>query len=243
MPLRLIITRPEPSATRFAQDLRAAWPGAEVVVSPLMRIAYGGAVPDPAPDEVLIFTSRHGVEGFCRLSPRRDRSACVVGTATAEHARAAGFDVIAEAGDAAALLARIAEDGVAGPFLHIRGAHVAADIAGALRKAGHAARDAVVYDQEALPLGDAARAMLDGRAPVIVPLMSPRSAALFFAAAGTPRAPLFVAAMSRNVAARVPDGAAARVAIARTPDADALCDAVHDLVTYANRVEGHKGSQ
>jgi uroporphyrinogen-III synthase len=243
MPPRLLVTRPEPAATRLADDLRAAFPEAEVVVSPLMRIALVGALPALSGAERLIFTSRHGIEGFCRLSPRRDLPACVVGAATAAAAREHGFDVVAMAEDAGALLARIAADAVAGPFLHARGAHVAADIAGTLRQAGHAAREAVVYDQQALPLGDAARAMLDGRAPVIVPLMSPRSAALFFEAAGTPRAPLFVAAMSRNVAARVPDGAAARVAVARTPDADALWDALHDLVTDANRVEGHKGSQ
>src|SRR6056297_8795 len=96
MPLRLLITRPEPAATGMAEELRAAFPGAEVVVSPLMRITYGGTLPALAARETLIFTSRHGVAGFCRLSPRRDLPACVVGAATAEDARAAGFDVIAE---------------------------------------------------------------------------------------------------------------------------------------------------
>jgi len=243
MPLRLLITRPEPAATGMAEELRAAFPGAEVVVSPLMRITYGGTLPALAARETLIFTSRHGVAGFCRLSPRRDLPACVVGAATAEDARAAGFDVIAEAGDAAALLARIASDAVAGPFLHMRGAHVAADIAGALRQAGHSARDVVVYDQKPLPLTDDARAMLDGDAPVVLPLMSPRSATLFFEAAGTPRAPLLIAAISRNVAGRVPAGAAIRVSAARTPDAGALRIVLNDLAKHAKRVESHKGAQ
>jgi len=243
MPLRLLITRPEPAATRFAEEVRAAFPEAEVVVSPLMRIEYGGTSPDPDPGEVLIFTSRHGVEGFCRLSVQRDLPACTVGEATAEAAREKGFSVIALAEDAAALLDRLAAEGIAGPFLHIRGAHVAADIAGALRQAGHAARDAVVYDQQALPLSDAARAMLDGDAPVILPLMSPRSAALFFEAAGTPRAPLLVAAISRNVAHRVPEGATTRVAVSETPDARALRILLNDLAKHAKRVESHKGAQ
>jgi len=243
MPLRLLITRPEPAATRLAEDMRAEFPGAGVVVSPLMRIAYVGTLPVLAAGEGLLFTSRHGVEGFCRLSCRRDLPVCAVGEATAEQARRRGFSVVAVEENADALIDRLAAGGVAGPFLHARGAHVAVDIAGALRQAGHAAREAVVYDQQALPLNDAARAMLDGDAPVILPLMSPRSATLFFDTAGTPRAPLLVAAISRNVADRVPQEAARRVVVAQTPDAAAMRMALHDLVKHAKRVESHKGAQ
>jgi uroporphyrinogen-III synthase len=243
MPPRLLITRPEPAASRFAAGLRAGLPGAEVLVSPLMRITYGGTLPALGPGEGLIFTSRHGVEGFCRLSPRRDLCTCVVGCATAAEARQSGFDVRMVAQDAAALLSRLAADGISGPVLHPRGAHVAADIAGTLRQAGVRARDVVVYDQTALPLTGAAREMLDGDAPVILPLMSPRSATLFFDAAGIPRAPLFVAAMSRNVAARIPGGAARHVMVAQTPDAASLRSVLHDLAKLAKRVESHKGAQ
>lgn len=243
MPLRLLITRPEPSATRLAEEIRSSFPGAEVVVSPLMRISYGGTLSPLTTFERLIFTSRHGVEGFCRLSPGRDLPACVVGLATAEEARQRGFTVIAVAEDAASLLARIAADGIKGPFLHARGAHVAADIAGSLRQAGHTAHEAVVYDQEALPLNDAARAILNAGNPVILPLMSPRSATLFFDAAGIPRAPLLIAAISHNVAARIPEGAASRVAVAKSPDKDALCRIIGDLAKHAKRVESHKGAQ
>ena len=243
MPPRLLITRPEPSATRFADDLRAAFPGVEVITSPLMRITYGGTLPAITPGEVLIFTSRHGVAGFCRLSPRRDLPAYAVGAATAAEARQQGFDTITAGGDAASLLARITSDKASGPFLHPRGTHVAKDIAGVLRQAGHAAREVVVYDQQAQPLTNAARAALDGQDPVIVPLMSPRSAVLFFEAADRPRAPLLVAAMSRNVATRIPDGAARRVMVPQTPDATSMRTVLHDLLKHAKRVESHKGAQ
>lgn len=243
MPSRLLITRPEPAATRLAEEMRTAFPRAEVVVSPLIRIAYHGSLPEPASGETLIFTSRHGVEGFCRLSVKRDLPACVVGEATAEAARERGFEVRLVAADAGELLERLATEGVEGPFLHARGAHVAAEIADALRQAGHTAHEAVVYDQQALPLTDAARALLDGDAPVILPLMSPRSATLFFEAAGTPRAPLLVAAISRNVANRVPDGAATCVSVSRTPDIRALRSVLNDLEKHAKRVESQKGSQ
>lgn len=243
MPPRLLITRPEPEASRFAEDLRVAHPGAEVITSPLMRIVYNGTLPAIIPGEALIFTSRHGVAGFCRLSPRRDLPAYAVGAATAAEAREQGFDTTAAEGDATSLLARIASDKTSGPFLHPRGAHVAADIAGALRSAGHTARDTVVYSQQAQPLTTAARAALDGQDPVILPLMSPRSAVLFFEAAGNPRAPLLVAAMSRNVAARIPDGAACRVVVAETPDAATMRRVLDDLVKHAKRVESGKAAQ
>ncbi|MAU52952.1 MAG: hypothetical protein CMN17_11415 [Roseovarius sp.] len=239
----LLITRPEPEASRMADRLRPAMPGVRVLVSPLMEIVFGGTLPDLTGREVLVFTSRHGVEGFCRLSPRRDLRAYAVGEATAEAARARGFDACPAGGDAAALLALIGRDGTTGPFLHPRGAHVAADIAGTLRARGHDAAEAVVYTQEARPLSSEARAALAGHAPVILPLLSPRSGRLFFAEAGPVRAPLLVAALSRNVAATVPEGAARRLSVAKNPDLAALCAVLRDLAGHAKRVEGEGGAQ
>jgi uroporphyrinogen-III synthase len=239
----LLITRPEPEASRMAGRLRARWPGVAMVVSPLMRIAYRGELPAMTGRETLIFTSRNGVDGFCRLTPRRNLRAYAVGEATAEAARARGFEAIAAEGDAASLLALIEGEGARGPFLHPRGEHVAADIAGTLRAQGFDAADVVVYAQEARPLSPGARSVLDGDAPVILPLMSPRNGLLFFADAGKIRAPLLVAAMSRNVADTVPEGAANRLIVAKTPDMAALCAALHDLVSHAKRVEGKDGAQ
>ncbi len=239
----LLITRPEPEASRMAERLRATWPGVAVLVSPLMQIAFRGKLPEMTGRETLIFTSRNGVEGFCRLTPRRDLPAYAVGEATAEAARAHGFDAIAAEGDAPSLLALIEREGVTGPFLHPRGEHVAADIAGALRARGLKTAEVVVYAQEAQPLSAAARDTLGGDAPVILPLMSPRSGRLFFAETGTIRAPLLVAAMSRKVAETVPPGAATRLIVAKSPDRAALCAALHDLVSHAKRVESGRAPQ
>ena len=237
MPVRLLITRPEPAATRFADELRAQMPWVEITTSPLMRIVYGGALPPLAGDEVLILTSRHGVAGLCRLTTRRDLRAYAVGEATAAEARHQGFAPMTAGGDAAALLDRLHSDGVTGPFLHLRGAHVAADIAGALRQAGHIAREAVVYDQVAQPLSETAQALLADDAPVLVPLMSPRSGALFFEAAGPVRAPLCIAAISARAAQTVPEGVARRVCVADRPDAAAMCGLLQDMARRAKRVE------
>ena len=244
MPVTILITRPEPEAGRFAARLReVCGPGVAVLCAPVMRIELLGELPSLSGDEVLIFTSRHGVAGFCQLTARRDFTCYAVGEATAEAARAQGLTPIACGGDAEALLDRIAQDAATGPFLHLRGAHVAADITGALQAAGHVAQETVVYDQQAQDMGEAAHRVLAGEGPVILPLMSPRSARLVFSQTDRIHAPLFVAAISRNTAEAVPEGAAQKLSIAQRPDAEAMADAVHDLVKKAKRLEGGKRAQ
>lgn len=241
MTVTILITRPEPAATRFADQIGARL-GDRVVThcAPLMRIEYGGVLPEIGDDEVLVFTSRHGVAGFCRLSERRDVTCYAVGDATAEAANRAGLRAISAGGDAGALLARIAADGASGRFLHLRGAHVAGDITGALRAKGHSAQEAVVYDQVDCDFDDRARALLAGDAPVIVPLMSPRSAQAFFARAKGAAAPIHVAAISRNAADAVPAGQAKQVEIAQTPDGTGVLNVLCDLV---KRLEGGNPAQ
>ena len=244
MTVTILITRPEPEAARFADTLRADHgDGVDVLCAPLMRTRWTGVLPQLAGDETLIFTSRQAVAGFCRLTDRRDLPCYGVGEATAQAAREAGMVVTACGGDARAVLQRIGQDGASGPFLHPRGAHVATDIAGALRAAGHAASDVVVYEQQAQSLSDAARDVLAGTAPVILPLMSPRSGQLFFAQTGTPEAPLFIAAISPATARSVPEGAARLIRVATSPDADAIRKLLRDLVKSAKRLEGGKRAQ
>jgi uroporphyrinogen-III synthase len=243
MTVTILITRPEPEARRMAAEVQALCDAVTVVISPVMRIAYDGVLPEMSGEEVLIFTSRHGVEGFCRLSARWDFTCYAVGDATAEAAEAQGMRAISAGGDAEALLARIAAEGVHGPFVHLRGAHVAADIAGALRAAGHLARDAVVYDQVEAALSAGAQALLQGAQPVILPLMSPRTARIVLGQAGPITAPLYIAAISRKVADNVPEGVARRVDIAETPDLPGMLALVQHQVQMAKRLEGGKRPQ
>lgn len=244
MPVTILITRPQPDAARFADQVRTrVGDRAEILCSPLLRIEPGGTLPDLRGNEVLIFTSRNGVAGFSHLGDRRGHACYAVGDATAEAAQEAGLRVISAGGNATALLARIAADGCTGPFLHLHGRHMAADVAAALRNAGHTAADAVVYDQIEQPMTDEARAVLAGTDPVILPLMSPRSARVFFAQGADCAAPLLVAALSRNVAEAVPGDAAHRVQVATTPDAAGILAVLHDLVRQAKRLEGRDPAQ
>lgn len=243
MTLAVLITRPDPFGAELADLLRSRWGcGVQMVLSPVMRIEWDGMLPDLNGTRVLIFTSQHGVAGFARSSMRRDLPCYAVGPATADTARAAGFTVTEADGDAEALLARIVADSTRGPCLHIRGEHAAGNLAERLNAAGVRTSEVVLYRQVPCPLTDAARACLTGDNPVILPLYSPRSAALLFAAVKV-SAPLFVAAISANAAANVPDSKANTVVIADKPDAGGVNRALDALYEKANRLEGAKRAQ
>lgn len=176
----LLLTRPEPAASAFSESLRkAGWRG-EVLVAPLMRI-----VTLPLAESVLngvatvIATSMHGVRALAQATERRDIRLWTVGPGTAAAARSEGFlDIHVAGGDAPALLRDMAQTGAKGPFLHLRGTHVAADIVAALRAAGHEARAEIVYRQEALTLDPAAKARILAGSDLVCPVFSPRSGRL-----------------------------------------------------------------
>lgn len=208
----VLVTRPQPAADRLAVRLRAE--GLPVLVAPLMRIvpvAHDAAALARAPG--LVFTSAHAVTS---AGPGGGRPAICVGPATARAAEAAGFRVTTGPGDAVGMLPLL--EGLEG-WLHPHGAHVAATLP---------VPGMVVYDQQALPLPDAARALLDGVAPVIVPVFSPRSARLAAAATDGARAPLRVAAISA-AAARAWGRPPTALAVAEIPEEPGVIAAIREL--------------
>ena len=182
----VLLIRPQEAAERFAA--RIAPMGLRALISPMLRIV-------PVPHDAaalqaargLVFTSENGVRF---AGPGRGRPAWCVGPRTAKVAAAAGYDAITGPGDAARLIPLISDLGPG--WLHAHGTHLAATLP---------VPGVVVYDQQALPLSAPAQTLLRGRAPVILPLFSPRSARLAaqaFAplAAGGPLAPLRLIAIS-----------------------------------------------
>ena len=239
----ILITRPDPVGARFAAQVRRRFgDDVAVVLSPLLGIRYCSSLPDMSRVTTLIFTSGNGAEAYGRLAGQRDIPAYAVGDATAAVAREQGLRVIACDGDAPSLVRRMIEDRVRGPCLHLRGEHVAGQIANDLNSAGIETHEAVIYRQPSMPLNDLARSALDQRAPVIVPLFSPRSARLLFEN-DLGKAALFVAAMSANVAAEVPRDLRAELAIAHTPTAEAMLTAMQGLMDAAKRLEGGNPSK
>ncbi|MDF3855397.1 uroporphyrinogen-III synthase [Paracoccus sp. P2] len=210
----LLLTRPEPASRRFAAEVAPL--GLEVLISPVLRIRP--VVHDAArlaAAQGLVFTSVNAVPA---AGAGRGRPAICVGPATAEAAQAAGFDVTEGPGDAARMLPML--DGLGEGWLHPHGAHVAKVLP---------VPGMVVYDQLPEPLNAVALAALAGRAPVILPLFSPRSARLLSGQAAGARAPLWLAPIS-PAARDAWQGPAARCVPAPTPDAEGVLRAIQRLL-------------
>ena len=234
--LPVLLTRPEAAGDRFAAELTARFgKGLRIVTSPLLAPRFlAPALPQDA--AAVVLTSETGVTAALRLrdgGQHLPARAFCVGDRTAEAARAAGFDAVSAKGDADALVALILADGSAGPFLHLHGAETRGDVVGRLQAAGLRAAGAVVYDQRPCPLADAARSLLDGQGPVLVPLFSPRTAALF-AETAPHRAALWVAALSPAVASALGNLSVARLVTASRPDAAAMLAAIAALIGGAD---------
>ncbi|UXX82689.1 uroporphyrinogen-III synthase [Roseovarius pelagicus] len=239
----VLITRPEPGASQFATAMSERYGGRmHALCSPVMDIVPAGAVPDLTGVRTLVFTSQNGVLAYAAGTDRRDIPCYAVGDTTAQAAERAGIQAISAKGTAEDLLAMMLSDDLRGPVLHLRGAHAAADVAGALRDAGYEAHDAVLYEQEPRGLTAAAREALRGKGPVILPLFSPRSARLVIADT-YPTCPLVPLAISDAAALALPAQLAQAAIVAQRPDGCAMLEAMADALTAAKRLEGAIGPQ
>ncbi len=234
----LLLTRPESQSTAFSADFTARFgPDLPIIASPLMRIEPVDA--QLALDGVtgLVFSSAQAVTRFARLSANRTIPAFCVGARTAELAREAGLQARIAGADAAQALECLLADPPGGHLLHLRGRHSRGDIAAALRAAGQPCDEVVIYDQREQDLNPAAQALLDGRAPVLLPLFSPRSAAIAAARMRQARAPIAIAAISPATFSAWDGPAPAMTRIARRPDAAAMLDALGELIDACHRLE------
>lgn len=228
--MRLLVTRPEPDATRTAETLRAR--GHEVLVAPLLATLTISADFAGSYDGVLM-TSANAARALM-THPRRSelmRLTCfTVGNRTAEAARTVGFADTVSAdgalGDLADLVAaRVARSA---RLLYLAGEDRAGDLAGHLAKRGITVDTAVIYQAvaaEKLPahLTEALKhGSLDGALHY-----SRRSVATLLAFAGHSGAMNAVTGLahyclSAEVAAPLREVAAGRIAVAARPDEASL---------------------
>lgn len=230
---RLLLTRPQAAAERFARQFTnrfgADWP---VTIAPLMAIrplAVTEAAAVQAAD-ALIFTSQHAIAPVAGAVLSRGRRAFCVGGLTAAAARAAGFEVCAEAEDAAALLRQILAAPARGTLLHARGNESAFPLAARLAEAGRNAGELVVYAQHPQPPSPEAVALLNGTAPLLVAAFSPNSARLLAQAARQATAPLALAAISPAAALACDEMPTIHRQIAPRPDAEGMLEAFAALL-------------
>lgn len=229
----VLITRPEAAARRFAAALCAAAGEVPTLIAPVLEIeeiagALGRSPLAPGDARGVIFTSVHAVAAFVAQSDARPQAWCV-GNATAAVARAAGFHAQSAAGHVDDLFRLLVGAGISGPFLHPRGKVTRGALAERMSAAGLPTTEVVIYDQIARDPGPEARALLQGCAPLVLPLFSPRSARLVAEAAQAATAPLHLVAISRAAAESWNDAAPDRaqtLIIAAQPDAQAMRVAV-----------------
>lgn len=226
----LLLTRPLPQSRRFAAEFRqrfgADWP---VVISPLMALVATAPVPDLMNFAGLILSSEHAVATLAVAGQKVTIPCYCVGQRTADAARALGAEVAAVAPDAGALERIVIGLAPPGPLLHLRGEHVAGDIANRLVSAGTETVSHAIYDQIEQPLTAQAQDHLAGKRPLLVPLFSPRSAQLFQGQTQDGGAPLWVAAFSQAVSGALTRQVARR-SIAVRPDGAAMLDALAVLI-------------
>lgn len=230
----ILLTRPLPQSQRFAAQLRARWPEAGVLISPLMAADY--RLPQwPQRDfTALILASETGAEAARRISATGHslpRQVYCVGERTAAAALAAGFQPRRVGGDADALVKVILEDQPPGPLLFLRGQDSTGEVETRLISAGIETVSAIAYAQIQQPLSVEAQSLLQHAAPVILPVFSPRSARLLIAQclANPPQAPLWVAALSPAVAQAATELSPWHLQIATRPDAEAMLNAIAAL--------------
>jgi len=233
MPQRpcLVLTRPRPESERFrVQAQGAGWKG-DVIIAPLQEIILHSVnVETLAGARTLVVTSQHAVRALAQATDRRDWVVWAVGGRTAEVARAAGFDAVYQSGGhARALLADLSHASLESPIVHVRGHHVAADIAAGLQANGYSATSVVGYEQVAHPLSDEAQKRLFAGGDLVFPVFSPRSGRLLAQAIapvvpGAARVHLIaISASARDAAYSFP---VASCCIAAQPDADSMCCAL-----------------
>src|SRR5215213_11590527 len=146
--MRLLVTRPQPDATRTAQALRAQ--GHEVLVAPLLSTQTIEA-DFTGPYAAVLMTSANAARALS-AHPRANEltrlPAFTVGTRSAEAARAAGFaDVVSADGALADLVTLVASrfTNSSGRLLYLAGEDRAGDLAGELAVHGVSVDTVVIY--------------------------------------------------------------------------------------------------
>jgi uroporphyrinogen-III synthase len=232
--MRLLVTRPRDDAEAFAALLRAR--GHEAVAAPVMEVHLQPG-PPVALDGVqaILVTSANGVRAIAERTARRDLTVYAVGPQTSEAARMAGFpSVISADGDAAALVETVARqaDPAKGILLHAAGAETAGRLRQALQGRGFRVETAVLYD--AVPVtklpSNAEENLRDGTLDGVM-LFSPRSAKTFAslvsdAGLATAAARLTAFCISAATGAALAPLSFAQIAIAGTPNQDAILDLI-----------------
>lgn len=227
-PTPLLLTRPAAQGADFAERLTGRFGDAVAIINtPLLAPQFFAPELPAGLFEALILTSQTAVDAYVRLG-RADalpKDAFCVGERTACAARNAGLRTLAISPDAASLIIQIISLQPKGTLLHLRGRETRGNIETLLQTAGIDTVDTIIYAQNSLPLSAKATQALQSENPILVPLFSPRSAALFVRelARFERVSPLLIAAISSETILEL-NRVDAQIKLANRPDASAMMD-------------------
>ena len=232
--MRLLVTRPEPDASLFAEELRGL--GHEPILQPLLE--FRALNFDPAKlraAQALIITSGNclrALEETSLFAHVTHVPLYCVGEGTAGRAQAMGFkNLLATADTAEQLVAKIIASGSRNAALvHLTGEHQAFDLAEALSREGFRIKTVRVYSMEACrEFAPAIDAMLKAGDVNGVILMSPRTAEIYVSlchrhgVADCAKSPLYFC-LSKNVAAMLASLKPNHVRVSGKPNRTALLE-------------------
>ncbi|MCR9212685.1 MAG: uroporphyrinogen-III synthase [Proteobacteria bacterium] len=228
--MKILITRPEPDASRLAEILKQK--GHESVLAPMMTITnLPGTQVDVGAVQALLVTSANGARALGRATAFRDVKVYAVGSATADAVRDEGFaDVISADGDVPSLANMViaeCEPGK-GRLIHVAGTEVAGDLSGLMKTAGFDCERAVLYEAKAateIP-ETVIKQLIDGDVDLAL-FYSPRTAAIFVENAQKAKLSnslksLLAACLSEAVAAKIAGLPWSEVKIADAPKQENL---------------------
>lgn len=223
----VLLTRPRAGSDAFARQMLEAGLNARVYMSPVLDIVGRKPALNPRDYDVIIVTSQNALLSYdADLS---GRLCFAVGIKTAELAKARGMRVISANGDADALVSLVKRQAPKQTMIHLRGTQTRGDVCQRLKSAGFAVDEAVCYDQVAIPLSDEAKSLVVREKPTILPLFSPRSAALV--RDELPKtANIRVICMSVSVAEAFSYGGLKVSKIAEAPHASAMITALREVM-------------
>ena len=242
--MAILVTRPRPDGEATAARLRAL--GFEVLLAPMLRFEPVAFHDDPdAHYGAVVVTSANAlraIEAKLEGSHLLKLPLFAVGEHTADAARTAGFaKVISAASDAAGLRERILASVKAkalkktSPLLFLAGADLARDLPGELGERGFTVVTQTTYRMVALSsLPDETRAAFAANGIEAVLHYSRRSARAFIEAvrgAGVEISALSLpqCCLSAGIATVLRDAGASQVAVASSPDEDALFVALESV--------------
>ncbi len=232
--MRLLVTRPEPDASTFAEELRGL--GHEPILQPLIefRVLEFDVEPLRAA-EALIITSGNSLRALEERGIVKDivgKPLYCVGEQTAKRALAAGFETVLEIAETGEELARkiVAAGRRDALLVHIMGEHMAFDIVGALARDGFSIQSATVYSMDPCArLRPSAEALLRAGEVDGVILMSPRTAEIYVSLCHRDgivdyaKTPLYLC-ISENVAAKLASLKPNHVRVSAKPNRKALLE-------------------